>query len=128
MFKDYWLFQKFYAIRNLTENELALAPEEVKQEKIARLRSAFDLDFPDKFLSLTVGDTTTISNPFVNSVRYGGLSFGTNFTDRPDYIYWNMPILKGSAVLPSTVDLYINGVSISQQRITPGIILYSLVH
>ncbi len=52
-----------------------------------------------------MGDTTTISNPFVNSVRYGGLSFGTNFTDRPDYIYWNMPTLKGSAVLPSTVDL-----------------------
>ena len=120
VFKDYWLFQNSTLIRNLTENEQALAPEEVKQEKIVRLRSAFDLDFPDKFLSLTVGDTTTISNPFVNSVRYGGLSFGTNFTDRPDYIYWNMPTLKGSAVLPSTVDLYINGVSISQQRITPG--------
>ena len=122
VFKDYWLFQNSILVRGLDENkeEPTLALEEVMEEKVVRLRSAFDLDFPDKFLSLTIGDTTTISNPFVNSVRYGGVSFGTNFTARPDYIYWNMPTLKGSAVLPSTVDLYINGVSISQQRITPG--------
>lgn len=122
VFKDYWMFQNSILVRGLDnkEDETALALEDVKEEKVVRLRSSFDLDFPDKFLTLTLGDTTTISNPFVNSVRYGGLSFGTNFTDRPDYIYWNMPTLKGSAVLPSIVDLYINGVSISQQRVNPG--------
>lgn len=122
VFKDYWLFQNSILVRGLDENqeESTLTLEDVREEKVVRLKSAFDLDFPDKFLSLTIGDTTTISNPFISSVRYGGLSFGTNFTARPDYIYWNMPTLKGSAVLPSTVDLYINGVSISQQRITPG--------
>ena len=38
----------------------------------------------------------------------------------PDFIYWNVPTLKGSATLPSTVDLYINGVNIYQNNITPG--------
>ncbi len=55
-----------------------------------------------------------------NSFRFGGLSFGANYTERPDFVYWNMPTLNGSAALPSTVDLMLNGVSLYKQAITPG--------
>ena len=67
-----------------------------------------------------MGDTTTVYNPLINSLRFAGLNWGTNFTERPNFIYWNTPILQGSARVPSTVDLYINGVSIYSQRVSPG--------
>lgn len=117
IFKDYWMFQNAMIVRSL---DIPEQQGDIETEKVVRLKSTLNLDFPEKYQQLTLGDTSTISNPFINSVRFAGLSFGTNFTDRPDYIYWNMPTLKGSAVLPSTVDLYINGVSISQQKVTPG--------
>ncbi|MEK5764720.1 fimbrial biogenesis outer membrane usher protein, partial [Acinetobacter junii] len=73
-----------------------------------------------KFLKLTFGDTTSPYNLLNNSFRFGGLSFGTNYIDRPDFVYWNIPALNGSASLPSTVDLFINGVRLYRDSITPG--------
>lgn len=109
IFKDYWM------LKNATIYRDAAAGQ-----KLVRLNSSLDVDFPEKMTRLTLGDTTTVFNPLINSFRFGGLSYGTNFTEHPDFIYWNLPTLRGSAVLPSTVDLYINGISIYQQQITPG--------
>lgn len=75
---------------------------------------------PEKYLKFRAGDNTTNYNALTNSFRFGGLSFGTNYTERPDFVYWNMPTLNGSAALPSTVDLMLNGVSLYKQAITPG--------
>ena len=109
VFKDYWKF-----------NSALIQQKEKKKNHFSRLNTAFEVEFPKQFSVLTVGDTTSIYNPALGSFRYGGVSFGTNFTQRPDFVYWNMPTLQGSAILPSTVDLLINGVSIYQQKVTPG--------
>ena len=114
VFKDYWLFNYGMLVRS--EDSEA----EGKINDMYRLDTALSIDFPDKLTRLIVGDTTTVSNPFVNSFRFGGISFGTSFTERPDFVYWNAPTLRGSAVLPSKVDLLLNGVSLYQQEITPG--------
>ena len=114
IFKDYWLFSNGVLIQNGgsfdTENN----------KNVYRLDSVLSFDFPKNLTRLVLGDTTTVSNPFQSSFRFGGLSFGTSFTERPDFIYWNAPTLRGSAALPSKVDLLLNGVSLYQQDITPG--------
>ncbi|WP_089605662.1 fimbria/pilus outer membrane usher protein [Acinetobacter piscicola] len=109
VFKDYWLFKNAMVYRDSAEDQ-----------KVVRLSTVLDIDFPERYTRLTVGDTTTVWSPLMNSFRFGGVTYGTNFTEHPDFIYWNMPTLKGSALLPSTVDLYINGVNIYQQSVTPG--------
>ncbi|MNR85787.1 putative outer membrane usher protein ElfC precursor [compost metagenome] len=111
IFKDYWMLNNSVLYRD--------SPDE-GENQFLRVSSLFELEFPDKYLKLRVGDTTSIYNSLLNSFRYGGISFGTNYTDRPDFVYWNMPALQGSAALPSTVDLYINGVNLYKQSITPG--------
>lgn len=111
IFKDYWLFKNAFLYRN--------EPEETEQTFL-RVNSTLDIDFPTKFLKLTFGDTTSPYNLLNNSFRFGGLSFGTNYIDRPDFVYWNIPALNGSASLPSTVDLFINGVRLYRDSITPG--------
>lgn len=111
IFKDYWLLKNAFLYRK--------EPEEYEQ-RILRVSSTLDVEFPEKYLRLTLGDTTSPYNALNNSFRFGGLSFGTNYTDRPDFVYWNAPSLNGSASLPSTVDLYINGVRLYRDAITPG--------
>lgn len=111
IFKDYWLFKNSFVYKN---NPLET------ENKFLRVESVFELEFPDKFWRLTLGDTTTPSNSLNNSLRFGGLSFGTNYTSRPDFVYWNSPILQGSAAVPSTVDLYLNGVNLYRENVAPG--------
>ncbi|MEB3755138.1 fimbria/pilus outer membrane usher protein [Acinetobacter sp. MD2(2019)] len=109
IFKDYWLFNNAFTYFN-----------EPTLKKVVRVNTTLQLDFPEKMTSLTLGDTTTPYNPLINSLRFGGISWGTNYQTRPGFIYWNVPSLSGSAKIPSTVDLYINGVSVYQQQVTPG--------
>ena len=111
VFKDYWLLKNSFLYRN-NPNEF--------EKKLLRVNSTLDIEFPEKFLILTLGDTTSPYNTLNNSFRFGGLSIGTNYTDRPDFIYWNAPTLKGSAALPSTVDLYLNGIQLYKNSVTPG--------
>ena len=111
VFKDYWIFKNDMIYRDEVEDN---------QDKTVRLSTSYEMEFPEKYQKLALGDTTSFYNPLLDSFRFGGISFGTNFTNYPDFIYWNVPILNGSAALPSTVDLYINGVSQYQQQVTPG--------
>jgi len=66
---------------------------EGKRSEMLRLNSTFSIDFPQNYTRLMLGDSTTVMNPFMNSLRFGGLSFGTSYTERPDFIYWNAPTL-----------------------------------
>lgn len=109
VFKDYWMFKNglFYK-------------EKASDDHLIRLDTSLSFEFPNHFSRLVIGDTITTFNTQLSSFRFGGLSFGTNFTERPDFIYWNVPALNGSATLPSTVDLYINGVQLYRQKVLPG--------
>ena len=113
LFRDYWLLDHAMLAKHVEGGE-------GKRSEMLRLNSTFSIDFPQNYTRLMLGDSATVMNPFMNSLRFGGLSFGTSYTERPDFIYWNAPTLRGSAALPSKVDLLLNGVSIYQQQVTPG--------
>lgn len=109
IFKNFWFFKN-----SMLHNS------ESMDEKTVRLGTSLDIDFPDKLTKLTLGDTTTVSNSFFNTLRFAGINWGTNYLERPGFVYWNTPQLQGSARLPSTVELYMNGVKIYNQRVSPG--------
>jgi len=70
-----------------------------------RLDSSFQRDFPNQRLRLVLGDTLTRGGDWNRSVRFGGIRLGTDFSLAPDDITYPLPILRGSAALPSTVEL-----------------------
>lgn len=63
----------------------------------------------DSLLTYTAGDQVSSSLSWSRSVRLGGFSIAHNFSVRPDLVTFPVPALAGSAVVPTTVDLYING-------------------
>ncbi|MDW8845444.1 fimbria/pilus outer membrane usher protein [Erwinia sp. MMLR14_017] len=71
-------------------------------------------------LSWRVGDLTTDSLSWSNSVRLGGVRIGRDFSIRPDLITYPLPSFSGQAAVPSTVDLFVNGYKNSTNSVQPG--------
>ena len=73
-----------------------------------RLETTFSRDFPDKNLSLRVGDTASRQGMWGRSTYFGGIQLGRNFALSPGFITQPLPTIAGQSTSPSTVELYIN--------------------
>lgn len=88
--------------------------------RFTRLFSQLSFEYDSKLSTLQIGDAITPSTPTSRGIYFAGLQYGTSFMQRPGFVYWNIPTIKGSALTPSNVDLYINGVNSYSNRINPG--------
>lgn len=91
-----------------------------RQYENVRLDTYWEYDDPARMTSLTVGDFTTAALTWSRSTRLGGVQFGTNFALQPYRTTAPLASFAGQAVLPSTVDLFVNGIKQSSQPIQPG--------
>ncbi|ARY99406.1 outer membrane usher protein [Yersinia ruckeri] len=66
------------------------------------------------------GDLITDSLVWSNSIRIGGLSVSRDFSIRPDIVTFPLPQFSGQAVVPTSVDLFINGNMTSSEHARPG--------
>ncbi|HVC12935.1 MAG TPA: fimbria/pilus outer membrane usher protein [Burkholderiales bacterium] len=87
---------------------------------VTRLDTTWTKDRPDSLASLRLGDA--ISNPgsWGQSVRFGGIQYATNFATQPNLVTFPLQSVSGQAVLPSTVDLYVNNARVASQNVAPG--------
>ncbi len=69
---------------------------------------------------MNVGDAFTQAGAWGRSVRFGGMQYGTNFQLQPELITYPLQPFSGTAVVPSTVDVFVNGSRISSQIVQPG--------
>ncbi|MES2413999.1 MAG: fimbria/pilus outer membrane usher protein [Pseudomonadota bacterium] len=90
------------------------------QGRNVRLDSSWQRDFPDQLMTLTLGDTITGALPWSRALRIGGVRLASNFGLQPYRVTAPLAAFQGSAVLPSTVDLFINGMKQSTQQVQPG--------
>ena len=63
----------------------------------------------DSLRTWTVGDFIGSSLTWTRALRLGGAQLTRNFGVRPDLVTFALPQLGGTAVVPTTVDLYVNG-------------------
>lgn len=85
-----------------------------------RLNTTLIFEFPKQLTTLQLGDIVSTNTGLSQSYYFGGFRWGTNFTLRPDFVYWNTPSFKGSALVQSTIDLIINGNKAYNSKINPG--------
>jgi outer membrane usher protein len=85
-----------------------------------RLDSTWTRDFPERLATLRVGDSISVAGAWGQSARFGGIQFGTNFATQPTLV--TMPLLyaQGEALVPSTVDVFVNGRRIASENVPPG--------
>lgn len=85
-----------------------------------RLDTSWRYDMPDRALSLLAGDTVTRGLAWTRSLRIAGLQFGRDAGLQPYRLTSPLLSVSGEAALPSTVELFINGVRQMEQPVLPG--------
>ena len=97
-----------------------VANVEPLQRQFARLDTAWTRDFPDRMATLRVGDSFTSPGGWGRAVRFGGVQFGTNFSTQPMLVTTPLLAAHGEAVVPSTVDVFVNGRPVASESVPPG--------
>jgi outer membrane usher protein len=85
-----------------------------------RLDSTWIRDFPDRLATLRVGDSISAAGAWGRAARFGGLQFGTNFSTQPTLVTTPLLYAQGEAVVPSTVDVFVNGQRVASEDVPPG--------
>lgn len=88
--------------------------------RVTRLDTTWTMDIPDTQRSLHIGDAVTRPGTWGRSVRFGGIQYGVNFATQPGFVTFPAQSVVGQAVLPSTIDVFVNNALVSQQTVPPG--------
>lgn len=85
-----------------------------------RLASTWTRDHPAEMTSVRIGDLISSSGSWGRPVRFGGVQFATNFATQPGFVTFPLPAMAGEAVLPSTLELYVNNALRMRRDIPAG--------
>ena len=88
--------------------------------EFVRLDTTYTYSQPDDARRWRVGDVISGALTWTRSVRLGGAQVATDFGMRPDLITYPLPQFSGSAVVPSTVDMMVNGNRTFSEQVEPG--------
>ncbi len=98
----------------------ALAQRADSRTSAVRLDSAWTRDLPARVETLRVGDSISTTGAWGQAARFGGVKFGTNFSTQPTLVTTPLLSARGEAMLPSTVDVFVNGQRIASEDVAPG--------
>ncbi|MFP9228537.1 fimbria/pilus outer membrane usher protein [Pectobacterium cacticida] len=74
----------------------------------------------ERMITYQAGDVISNALTWGNSVRMGGMRIARNFGLRPDIVTYPMLQYTGTAAVPSTLDLFINGYKANSSRLNAG--------
>ena len=89
-------------------------------ERLTRLETGWTIDRPDSLSSIRIGDSITAGGQGTVPLRFAGFQFARNFAVRPGFITMPVPVLEGSAAVPSVVDVYVNNALQGSREVGPG--------
>lgn len=93
------LSQSFTA--NLSQGEL---------EGVRRLNTTWSFSDPERLITYRAGDFISGGLPWTRPVFLGGMQIQRNFTLRSDLVTLPVPVLSGTAAVPSTLEVYTQNV------------------
>lgn len=88
--------------------------------RLLRLDSSWTIDRPESLTSIRIGDGVTTGGTGVAPLRFGGVQYARNFATRPGYLTMPLPVVEGSAAVPSIIDVYVNNALQGSREVTPG--------
>lgn len=87
---------------------------------LIRLETNWSRDDPNRMRSLRVGDGITRGGVGGGPVRFAGIQIARNFAVQPGFVTLPLPSLRGSAAVPSVVDVYVNNALRGTREVQPG--------
>jgi outer membrane usher protein len=109
-FSPYGTFEQSGIVRTVAQ----------QSSEFIRLNTAVVSSDQDRMISYRAGDTINGGLAWSRPIRIGGLQVQSNFALRPDLVTMPLPTLGGTAVVPSTVDVYVNNIKTFSQDVGAG--------
>ena len=85
-----------------------------------RLATNLTLDWRDRLTSIILGDMTATGDALGGGGMLGGVSVARNYGLDPYYVFLPTQQLSGTALTPSTVEIYVNGQLVRRATLPPG--------
>lgn len=101
----------------LTDSTYTRTPDD---DSFVRLMSSLTYDWREQKQRLIVGDVAVSSGDLGSSAILGGVSFSKVYRIDPYFISYPTAGFSGLVSLPSDVDVYVNGMRIRRERLSPG--------
>ena len=92
-----------------------------------RLDTSWQETRPDAMVKWRFGDGITDSGTGMRPIRFGGIWIGSDFSLQPYRTTSALPSWFGSVALPSTVDVYIDGMRRYHAQVPPGAVALDAV-
>jgi outer membrane usher protein len=104
--------QVFGPYGNLSNSLVAqnLKTAHMQRSQLIRQETRWSRDWPLEQLNTQLGDSQVNASLWGRSAHFAGIHIARNFTTQPDVSITTMPLLFGAATLPSTGELYVDGV------------------
>lgn len=107
-------------LSNTALTQLSRLPGEGWRNQSVRLDTSWQTSFPEKLLTLRLGDTLTGSLNWSRATHIAGVQLSRNFDLQPYRVITPVPAFLGQATVPSAVDLYVNGIKQYSGNVAPG--------
>lgn len=85
-----------------------------------RLDTDLLFDFPEYTARLMLGDGVTSPGTLGQSVRFTGIRWATDYATRPGVTPYALPVITGTATVPSSVELYVNQALVQRTTVDAG--------
>jgi outer membrane usher protein len=85
-----------------------------------RLDSTYEFADVNTLRRYSVGDFITSGLSWTRPIHMTGLQVRSDFSTRPDLVTFPLPTVKGTAAVPSTLDVLADGNQVLAQQIAPG--------
>lgn len=123
MWSEERFFNSFGAFSNTGTAYIPLQRDErntVTSHRYVRYDTAWSHSDPATNSTFLVGDAISSSLAWSRSIRFGGIQWRSNFSLRPDLVTFPLPSFAGTAVVPSAVELYLNGIRQYSSNVPSG--------
>jgi outer membrane usher protein len=108
-FAEARFFGGFGVVSNTWLSRLVDSPGSDMYAESARLDTTWTRSFVDSATVMRLGDTISGSLSWSRATHLGGFQLQRDFALQPDLITFPIPQFLGQAAVPSTVELYVNG-------------------
>ncbi|VEB96603.1 Outer membrane usher protein fimD precursor [Cedecea lapagei] len=120
-FNSFSEFRVFSSAGVLSSTQLTrYSTEQNNGSSFSRLDTSWRTSFPEQMVAVSLGDTLTSSLAWSRQTRIAGIKVGTDFGLKPYMPTTPLPAFLGSATLPSSVELYVNGVKYYNGEVPAG--------
>jgi len=85
-----------------------------------RLDTDLLLDFPEYTARLTLGDGVASPGTLGRAVRFIGIHWATDYATQPGVTPYALPVVSGTATVPSSIELYVNQALVQRAMVDAG--------